>query len=138
MQAGQKYDVTRNQANNKFIVLNPQLPYVDGTNFTNLATASTTASGVVELLTNAELATGTDTTRAATAASILSLFGASTQASSGTIRIPAKVGSSFDEFIINFGSVSLGANTGSNITFNTAFSTSFLWGSTSVTSTNDT
>ena len=45
------------------------------TGFSNLKQdASTSATGVVELLTNAELATGTDTTRAATAANIESLI----------------------------------------------------------------
>ena len=75
-----------------------------------IAAASTSAAGIVELLTNAELSAGTDTTRAATAANILSLFSASSQASSGYARIPINVGGSFDEIILQWGPYTLSSS----------------------------
>lgn len=68
-----------------------------------VADASTTVKGIVELLTNAELAAGTDTTRAATAAAIAALFGTSLQASNGYARLPIKIGGAIDEIIIQWG-----------------------------------
>jgi hypothetical protein len=70
-----------------------------------VGTASATSSlpGLVELLTNAELAAGTDTTRAATAANILSLFAASSKAASGYARLPINSGGAFSEIIIQWG-----------------------------------
>jgi len=64
--------------------------------------ASTTVKGRVELLTDAEIAAATDATRAATAANIASLFGASSQTSNGYGRLPVKVGGEFKEFIIQW------------------------------------
>jgi len=61
--------------------------------------ASTTIEGVVELLTNAELASGTDTTRVPTASNLLSLFTASSL-SAGTISSIVSNGASFDKFHI--------------------------------------
>jgi len=61
--------------------------------------ASTTIEGVVELLTNAELASGTDTTRVPTASNLLSLFTASSL-SAGTISSIVSNGTSFDKFHI--------------------------------------
>lgn len=66
---GGVYFFKRNADNDSWIVLNPELPYIDGTNFTNLvAAASETVAGVIELATAAEIATGTDTGRAVTPA----------------------------------------------------------------------
>lgn len=67
--------------------------------------ASTTAKGILELLTNGELAAGTDTTKAATAAAIASLFGTSLRSSNGYARLPVKVGGIFLEFIFQWGTV---------------------------------
>lgn len=91
----------------------------DGTSFVinNEVNASTSASGIVELLTDAELATGTDTTRAATAASILSLFGASSQASSGYARLPINISGAFDELIIQWGVNTVAGNSTATITY---------------------
>ena len=72
--------------------------------------ASTTIKGLVELLTDAELATGTDTERAATAANILSLFSSSSQATNGYVRIPINISGSFDEIIIQWGTYTGGAS----------------------------
>ena len=65
--------------------------------------ASTSQRGIVELLTNAELAAGTDTTRAATSAAIASLFGTSDRSTNGYARLPVKVGGAFSEIIIQWG-----------------------------------
>jgi len=73
------------------------------TSWGSLPVSSATTAGIVELLTNAELATGTDTTRAATAANLLSLFSASSQAVEGYARIPINIGGAFDEIIIQWG-----------------------------------
>jgi len=51
---------------------NPEIPYL---NSTNLSAASTTASGVIELATQAEVNVGTDTTRAVTPATLKGLSG---------------------------------------------------------------
>jgi len=76
----------------------------NGTSFVLKAgQASTTAKGIVELLTNAELAAGTDTTRAATAAAIASLFGTSLRSANGYARLPVKVGGAFVEIIFQWG-----------------------------------
>jgi len=66
-------------------------------------TASTTRKSIVELLTNGEMAVGTDTTRAATAANILSLFNTSLRSADGHIKIPINVGGTFVEMIIQWG-----------------------------------
>src|SRR6185369_16955203 len=58
------------------------------TAFSNLKQdATTSATGVVELLTTAELQTGTDTTRAPTAAAILAAMGFTSYAVSGNTSI---------------------------------------------------
>lgn len=62
LQQDQYYDIFYDGTD--IVVLNPQAPYINGTNFTNLVAASTTASGVIELATQAEVNAGTDTTRA--------------------------------------------------------------------------
>jgi hypothetical protein len=72
--------------------------------------ASDTVKGIVELLTDAELTIGTDTTKAATAANILSLFAASSQLTNGYIRIPINIGGSFNEIIIQWGTYTGGAS----------------------------
>lgn len=69
----------------------------------NFPNASETVKGFLELLTNAELAAGTDTTRAATAAAIASLFGASLRSTNGYARLPVKVGGAFVEIIMQWG-----------------------------------
>jgi hypothetical protein len=71
----------------------------------NFPNASETVKGFLELLTNAELAAGTDTTRAATAAAIASLFGASLRSTNGYARLPVKVGGAFVEIIMQWGIV---------------------------------
>ena len=91
--------------------------------------ASTTAKGIVELLTGPELATGTDTTRAATAASILSLFSASTLAAESTYKFPINISGSFGETIVKIG-LSPGTINGvasSTITFGSAFPSGCRW-----------
>jgi hypothetical protein len=91
----------------------------DGTVFrkvNNNVAASTTVSGIVELLTNAELAAGTDTTRAATAAALLSLFGASTRGGTGNLRLANNVGGQFKETIIKYGLSSSTINSSSTMT----------------------
>jgi len=72
--------------------------------------ASTTVKGIVELLTDAELVTGTDNTRAATAANILSLFASSSQSTNGYARIPLNISGAFDEIIIQWGTYTGGAS----------------------------
>lgn len=68
-----------------------------------IPSATNTTQGIVELLTDAELQTGTDTTRVPTASNIASLFGASSRASNGYIRIPVKVSGAFVEIIMQWG-----------------------------------
>ena len=100
----------------------------DGTVFriSNVVTATTTVAGIVELLTDSELATGTDTSRAATAASLLSLFGTSSQAASGYVRIPINIGGAFDEVIFQWGVDTLTDTSGQTITFPVTFPNSCL------------
>lgn len=88
----------------------------------SIADASTTAKGIVELLTNAELAAGTDTTRAATAAAIASLFGTSLRSANGYARLPVKVGGAFVEIIAQWGS-STNTGTSTAVVFPLAFLT---------------
>lgn len=75
--------------------------YFDGVGSLVLADrlGTTTNKGVVELLTDAELATGADTTRVPTASNLLSLFTASSL-SAGTISSIVSNGTSFDKFHI--------------------------------------
>jgi hypothetical protein len=90
---------------------------------TNVSNASTTTKGIVELLTNAELAAGTDTTRAATAAAIASLYPDIVIGSQNSISFPIKDGGAFKKFTIKSGvtgSLSSG-NPGTTITFASAF-----------------
>jgi hypothetical protein len=107
---------------------------VEGANWTlvgNLANiptspivdASSTVKGIVELLTNAELAAGTDTTRAATAAAIASLFGASSRAATSLqARSPIKVSGAFVEKIEQCGQISIaGSPTSGSVTFPITF-----------------
>jgi hypothetical protein len=92
--------------------------------------ASTTAKGIVELLTNAELTAGTDTTRAATAAAIASLFGTSLRSTDGYARSPVKVGGAFVEIIFQWGLVASASiptpGTSYTVTFPLAFPTACL------------
>jgi len=73
--------------------------------------ASTTVKGLVELLTSAELKTGTDTTRAATAAAIAAL---GTKATAGKIDHPSGITIQWDKYT--------GGESTPAITFATAFS----------------
>jgi len=85
--------------------------------------ASTILKGIVELLTNAELAAGTDTTRAATAAAIASLYPNIVIGSQNSISFPIKDGGAFKKFTIKSGvtgNLSSG-NPGTTITFASAF-----------------
>ncbi len=93
----------------------------DGTDSWKIANppqASSTLKGIVELLTNAELAAGTDTTRAATASTILSLFASSSQSTNGYIRIPINISGAFDEIIIQWGTFNAGNPSTTLRTFN--------------------
>jgi len=83
--------------------------------------ASTTVKGLIELLTPAELATGTDTTRAVTAASLFSLFGASSLATNGYVRIPVNDGTDFKEIILQMGNATTNASGLFTLTFPIAF-----------------
>jgi hypothetical protein len=99
----------------------------NGTAFVlQVGAASTTAKGIVELLTNAELAAGTDTTRAATAAAIASLFGTSLRSTNGYARLPVKVGGAFVEIIIQWGEQSVANASTATVTLPLAFPTSAL------------
>jgi len=90
--------------------------------------ASTTAKGIVELLTNAELAAGTDSTRAATAAAIASLFSNSTLASPGVIYIPVLRNGIFEKLIVQLGNYTSTVPSGGSvdITLPVTFPTAFL------------
>jgi len=85
--------------------------------------ASTTEKGLVELLTNAEQATATDTTRASTAASILSLFATSVSTTTGYLRIPVNVGGTFETFIIQMGADTVTGDSDLVVTLPIAFAT---------------
>ncbi len=94
---------------------------------TNFPNASETVKGFLELLTNAELAAGTDTTRAATAAAIASLFGNSSRSANGYVRLPVKVGGAFVEIIVQYGSESsIGATSTRTVTFPFTFPNAVL------------
>lgn len=99
---------------------------VDYDQLLNLQDASTTQRGTVELLTNAELAAGTDTTRAATAANILSLFRESNRTSKGFVRLPIRDGGVFQEIIIQWGSNSVNTNSSLAVTLSATFPNTFL------------
>ena len=76
----------------------------NGTSFVlESGSASTTAKGIIEIATNAEVTAGTDNTRAATAAAIANLFGTSLRSASGYVRLPVKVGGAFVEIIMQWG-----------------------------------
>ena len=94
----------------------------------DLVSASESVAGIVELLTNAELAAGTDTTRAATAASIASLFANSDRSATGYAKLPVKVGGAFVEIIVQWGEDSFNiAHTASKVvTLPIAFPTANL------------
>ena len=101
----------------------------DGTVFRKVnlvAPASTTLAGIVELLTNAELAAGTDATRAATAVALLSLLTlADVTITNGSFSTATNISSAFGKWILKFGSTSTALNTGvaATITFTNAFPT---------------
>jgi len=92
----------------------------------NFPNASETVKGFLELLTNAELAAGTDTTRAATAAAIASLFGTSLRSTNGYFRIPVKVGGAFVEIIVQWGQQSVANASTATVTLPLTFPTSAL------------
>lgn len=58
LEAGQKYDIIRDQANTKFIVLNPQKPLIDLTN--SVSKATTTTAGISLLSSEIITSNGTD------------------------------------------------------------------------------
>lgn len=64
--------------------------------------ASTTVKGIVELATDAEVATATDSIRAIVPSALASLFGASLRSANGYIRLPIKVSGAFVEIIIQW------------------------------------
>ena len=68
---------------------------------------------------------------------LLGLFSASNLTTSGSFRLLVNSGGSFSEIVVNIGNVSLPSNTGTNVVFDTAFSSTFLWASTSKTSNSD-
>jgi len=80
--------------------------------------ATTTLAGIVELATNAEMSTGTDTTRVPSVAAVMSLFSKRSFSTNDFIRIPDVPGG----FLFNFGSVITDA-TGITATFATPFAT---------------
>jgi hypothetical protein len=90
--------------------------------------ASTSLAGLVELLTNAELAAATDTTRAATAAAIASLFSNSTLANPGAIYIPVLRNGIFEKLIVQLGNYTSAVPAGGSvdITLPVTFPTAFL------------
>lgn len=98
------YTFQRNSANNAWILLNPEKPFVNlvnGTGYNVIAT--TTAQGIIEIATDAETIAGTDTERAIVPSALASLFGASSRSTNGYIRIPVKVSGAFVEIIIQWG-----------------------------------
>jgi hypothetical protein len=90
--------------------------------------ATTDLAGLVELLTNAELAAGTDTTRAATAAAVASLFGTSLRSASGYARLPVVVGGAFVEIILQWGTASITPSSPQAVTLPIAFPNAGLRG----------
>lgn len=89
-------------------------------------TATTSKKAMVEFLTNGEMGAGTDATRAANAANILSLFNASTLATDSIAKFPINVGGSFDELFIQFGSMTTGTGFITE-TLPQAFPNAFIW-----------
>lgn len=80
--------------------------------------ATTTIQGIVELATNAEMATGTDTARVPSVAAVMSLFSKRVFTTTDFIRIPDVPGG----FLLQWGSVNTGG-TGVTATFATPFGT---------------
>jgi hypothetical protein len=80
--------------------------------------ATTTLAGIVELATNAEMATGTDATRVPSVAAVMSLFSKRVFTTTDFIRIPDVPGG----LLIQWGSVVTGAS-GITATFATPFGT---------------
>lgn len=97
-QAGQRYGYWIDGTD--AVCLNPGKPYLDLRNCDN---ATTTLKGAVELATDAETATGTDTARPIVPSALLSLFNASLRSSDGYLRIPCNVGGTFVELIVQWG-----------------------------------
>lgn len=82
----------------------------DGTDalFTNNQ-ATETQVGQAEIATQAEVNAGTDDSRIITAQKLLGLFTASSQSTNGYARIPINIGGAFDEIIIQWGTLAVGA-----------------------------
>jgi hypothetical protein len=118
MISGSRYYAYDNATN--IILLNPEKPFL---NLVNSGGATETAKGSVELLTNADTAAATDTTKAMTASNLASLFGTSLRSANGYIRLPVKVGGVFVEMIVQFGTQNIASNTTVNVTLPLAFPT---------------
>lgn len=82
------------------------------------APATTTLAGIVELATNAEMATGTDTSRVPSVAAVMSLFSKRVFSTTDYIRIPDVSGG----LLLQWGSVTTGGS-GVTATFATPFGT---------------
>ena len=93
LQAGQKYDIVRNEANTKFVVLNPSAA---------VASATESVAGIAEIATQAETIAGT-ASKIVDPAKLLALFGTSYRSTNGYARLPVKVSGSFVEMIIQWG-----------------------------------
>lgn len=94
------------------LVLDPYKPYLSGI---NIEQATETFPGVMEIATQAEVDAGTNDTDAITPAKLLGLFGASARNTDGYLRIPANIGGTFQEVIIQWG---LRTTSGNNILVN--------------------
>lgn len=91
----------------------------------------------VQAASQAEVNAGVVADKYVAPSTLLGLFNASNLTTSGSFRLPVNSGGSFSEIIINIGNVTLTANTGANVVFDTAFSSTFLWAATSKTSNSD-
>ena len=116
------YKFQRNSANDAWIVLNPEKPFI---NLLNGTKATTTNQGIIEIATNAEIQAATDTERAIVPSALASLFAASSRASSGYARIPVKVSGAFVEIIIQWAVGTFSAAGAAN-SFPIAFPTAVL------------
>lgn len=118
LQAGQKYDIVRNEANTKFVVLNPSAA---------VASATESVAGIAEIATQAETIAGT-ASKIVDPAKLLALFGTSSRSTNGYARLPVKVSGSFAEMIVQWGITgTISGNITSNITLPITYPTAHLF-----------
>lgn len=90
--------------------------------------ASTTAKGIIEIATDAEVAAGTDTARSIVPSALAALFGASVMSTVSDLHIPVKIGGSIVNAIMKTGITSnIPSATPTAVLFPAAFPTALFF-----------